>query len=253
MSTQIELEPASATQLETLSSQLNERGFLFVPGELVQASLEALSPKAVRDWPEFAASWNDMPLDQHMADGGRYRRRRYATLSAAASSSEIRLEPHQPHYQTVEYNPLNGGVVRHFEPVREEIVRGNTVTGFLKFGLQVFGRLIPDAAWHIELHQFRIEASPSQPGKPTPEGVHRDGTDFVLVMMVKRENVASGMTTMHDLELRTLDSFTLTNPFDVAMVNDRRYMHGVTPVEQIDPLRPAYRDVLVATFRNTNC
>ena len=193
-----------------------------------------------------------MPLDQHMADGGRYRRRRYATLSAVSGSSEIRLEPHQPHYQTVEYNPLNGGVLREFAPIQKEIVLGNTVTGFLKFGLHVFGQLIPDAAWHIELHQFRIEASPDQHGKPTPEGIHRDGTDFVLVMMVKRENVASGMTTMHDLELRTLDSFTLTNPFDVAMVNDRRYMHGVTPVEQIDPLRPAYRDVLVATFRNTN-
>jgi hypothetical protein len=26
-------------------------------------------------------------------------------------------------------------------------------------------------------------------------------------------------------------------------------MHGVTPVEPIDPDRPAYRDVLVVTFR----
>jgi hypothetical protein len=251
MSTLIELEPASAEQLESLPAKISQTGFCFAPGELVQTWLEALSPGALREWPEFAASWNDMPLDQFMADGGRYRRRRYATLNALSGSDEIHLEPHQPHYQTVEYNPLNGGVMRHFEPVREEIVLGNTVTGFLRFGVKVYGQLIPDAVWHIELHQFRIEAGLDQPGKPTPEGVHRDGTDFVLVMMVKRENVASGLTTMHDLELNTLDSFTLTHPCDVAMVNDRRYMHGVTPVEQIDPARPAYRDVLVATFRNT--
>jgi hypothetical protein len=73
--------------------------------------------------------------------------------------------------------------------------------------------------------------------------------DFVLVMMVKRVNISSGTTTMHDMEHKqTLDSFTLTAPLDCAIVNDRRCMHGVTPVEQLDPSRPAYRDVLVITF-----
>jgi hypothetical protein len=55
---------------------------------------------------------------------------------------------------------------------------------------------------------------------------------------------------MHDLEQRRLDSFTLVNPLDCAIVNDKRCMHGVTAVEQMDPEKPAYRDVLVVTFRN---
>jgi len=80
--------------------------------------------------------------------------------------------------------------------------------------------------------------------------VHRDGVDFVLVMMVKRENISSGTTTMHDLEQKGLDSFTLTQPLDCAIVNDRRCMHGVTPIEPINGDQPAYRDVLVVTFRN---
>ena len=53
---------------------------------------------------------------------------------------------------------------------------------------------------------------------------------------------------MHDLEQRKLDSFTLTAPLDCAIVNDKRCMHGVTPVQQIDPNQVAYRDVLVVTF-----
>ena len=68
-------------------------------------------------------------------------------------------------------------------------------------------------------------------------------------MMVKRQNISSGTTTMHDLEQNTLDSFTLTEPLDVAMVNDRRCMHGVTPIVPIDPMQRAYRDVLVVTFK----
>ena len=46
-----------------------------------------------------------------------------------------------------------------------------------------------------------------------------------------------------------LGQFTLTTPFDAAIVDDRRVAHGVTPVEPIDPDRPAYRDVLVVTFK----
>jgi hypothetical protein len=72
--------------------------------------------------------------------------------------------------------------------------------------------------------------------------------DFALVLLVRRENVASGTTTVHDLEGKPLGSFTLTEPFDAAIVDDNRVTHGVTPVVPLDPSRPAYRDVLVATF-----
>ena len=80
----------------------------------------------------------------------------------------------------------------------------------------------PGAAWKIELHQFRIEAKTGAPGRPTPEGVHRDGVDCVLVMLVRRENVASGTTTVHDAEGKPLGHFTLAEPFDAALVDDAR-------------------------------
>lgn len=235
--------------LDSLCRQIENAGFSFAPGTAMQAWLQALIPQGLADWPQFQASWQDMPPDAYMADGGRYRRRRHATLSAAAGNGPILLEPHQPHYQSLDYNPLNGGRARHFAPIASDIVQGPTMQGVLRFCQYVFGRFLPEAAWHIELHQFRIEAQQDQAGKPTPEGVHRDGVDFVLVMMVRRSNISSGTTTMHDLEKRTLDSFTLTQPFDSAIVDDARCLHGVTPVEQIDPALPAYRDVLVVTFK----
>ena len=249
------LNPVNLTmpviQLDAICQQIEQVGFGFVPAEQVTTWLNNASANALNGWPQFQASWDNMPRDSYMADGGRYRRRRYATMSAASASSPIVLEPHQPHYQSLDYNPLNGGVARHYEPIAQEIVLGNTMSSVLGFCQQLFGRLVPETAWHIELHQFRIEAQQGQAGRPTPEGVHRDGVNFVLVMMVKRNNISSGATTMHDLQLRKLDSFTLTAPFDCAIVNDERCMHGVTPVQQIDPAQPGYRDVLVVTFRKT--
>ena len=61
--------------------------------------------------------------------------------------------------------------------------------------------------------------------------------------------VRSGETSVHDLNGLTLGSFTLTDPFDAALVDDRRVMHGVTAVEPVDPADVGYRDVLVVTFR----
>lgn len=41
-------------------------------------------------------------------------------------------------------------------------------------------------------------------------------------------------------------------PFDAAIVNDERVMHGVTPIVQLDETQAAYRDVLVVTFSKKN-
>jgi hypothetical protein len=239
--------PVPTQDIEELCAKVEQSGFSFASGDQVKAWLESAFPDALSDWPAFETSWNDMPLDRYMADGGRYRRRRYATLSAAGN--EMQLEPHQPHYQSLQYNALNGGVAREYEPIADCVIHGRTMQSVLYFCLQLFNRMQPDSQWHIECHQFRIETGRGTQGKPTPEGIHRDGVDFVLVMMVKRVNISSGTTTMHDItQQHTLDSFTLTKPLDCAIVDDRRCMHGVTPVEQIDPAKPAYRDVLVVTF-----
>lgn len=239
---------ANASKLQDLIARIRQVGFCFVPAAQMQPYLSADNAQALSDWEQFAASWEAMPQDQYMADGGRYRRRRYATLRATAESGSIVLQAHQPHYQSVEYNALNGGVARHFAPILPDIMLGSTMRSVLNFAHGLFSQLLPTPAWHIEVHQFRIEAGSGETGKPTPEGIHRDGVDYVLVLMVKRHNISSGTTTLHDLEQRGLDYFTLTQPLDCAIVNDKRCMHGVTPVEQLDPSQPAYRDVLVITF-----
>jgi hypothetical protein len=159
-------------------------------------------------------------------------------------------QPHQPHYQTLEYNPIHGGVARWFAPITSEIVDGATLQTVLTFCRRLFETLAGRApAWRIEVHQFRIEARGGEAGRPTPEGLHRDGVDYVLVLLVNRRNIASGTTSIHAFDGRTLGQFTLTDPLDAALVDDSRVAHGVTPVEAIDASQPAYRDVLVVTFK----
>jgi hypothetical protein len=230
-----------------LHSAMMLDGYALQRGDTMRALL--LQTGALWDWDAFAQSWDDMPVDAHMADGGRYRRRRYAVF-AAASGAAITRQPHQPHYQSLDYNRLHGGIERWFEPIRDEIAGGASLTTILRFCRALFEGLAPDIrAWHIELHQFRIEARRGEAGKPTPEGLHRDGVEYVLVLLIRRRNIKSGTTTIHALDGHLLGSFTLTDPFDTALVHDARVFHGVTPVEPLEPALPAYRDVLVVTFR----
>ena len=186
-----------------------------------------------------------------MPEGGRYRRRRHAVF--AATPDGIARRPHQPHYQSRDYNMLNGGIARWFDPVTEAVAAMPAFTAILRTCQRVFDTLSPAVPeWEVEVHQFRIEAKTGAAGQPTPEGMHRDGVDWVLVLLVRRENIASGETTIHDLDKHLLGSFTLTRPMDAAWVDDSRVYHGVTPVEPRDPARPAFRDVLVVTFRRAS-
>jgi hypothetical protein len=230
--------------LEALRARIAHDGYVLSPAQEMRPVVGELP-----DWDAFAASWNDLVLDTHLPEGHRYRRRRHATLSARAGERTFRIEPHAPHYQTLEYNPLVGGIERWFQPIRPEILASESFRRIVGFTLELFPPLKPGADWHIECHQFRIEARPDAAGQPTPEGVHRDGVDYVLVLLVARSNIESGTTTVHALDDRTLGSFTLTEPLDAALVDDSRVKHGVTPVRPIDPDQPAYRDVLVVTLK----
>ncbi|HET6804848.1 MAG TPA: 2OG-Fe dioxygenase family protein [Frateuria sp.] len=228
--------------LPALHEQLRQDGFAFVAAGTMQ---ELLGAGSLPDWAVFAASWNELAPDTYLASVGRHRRRRHAVFSADAEG--IRRLAHQPHYQSKTYNTLQGDIRRWFEPVTAE---GPSLRRILDFCHGFFGALAPLVThWHVEVHQFRIEARADQAGEPTPEGVHRDGVDYVLVLLVGRTNIESGTTTIHAADGHLLGSFTLTRPFDAALVDDARVFHGVTGVTPVDPTQPAHRDVLVVTFR----
>ncbi|MGE0115807.1 MAG: 2OG-Fe dioxygenase family protein [Steroidobacteraceae bacterium] len=231
-----------------VTGHLRAQGFAFAPA----AVFKTLLPEAaLRDWPSFAASWNDLGVDTYMADGGRYRRRRFDAF--AVSAKAIQRKPRQPHYQSRDYNTLNGGIERWFQSMTDHIASHPLLMAILRTCYRLFDALTPAAAhpavWHVECHQFRIEAHAGEQGKPTPEGLHRDGVDWVLVMLVTRENIAEGVTTIHDTQRHLVGSFTLVEAGDAAFVDDSRVWHGVTPVSPIDAGHPAFRDVLVVTFR----
>ncbi|WP_293627183.1 2OG-Fe dioxygenase family protein [Salinisphaera sp.] len=235
--------------IDDVCRRVAKQSYALIDGPTVADLLTGFDSAALADWDAFATSWDNMPRDGHMADGGTYRRRRHATLAAAASSNTWFEKAHQPHYQGRDFNTLNGGIARHYQPIEASVLRGNTLASLVGLGCRVFGRMAPYYPWHIEVHQFRIETEGDFVGKPTPEGIHRDGVNFVIMAMVQHRNMASGESTVYDLGKNPLRKFTLNKPLDLAIVNDEQVFHGVSPISAVDRRRPAVRDVLVVTFR----
>ncbi len=236
-------------QITEVITRLDQDDFLFVDSSEVIAMLSEMAAVSIGADQVFLDSWNQLEQDQYMADRGKYRKRRHATYAIQGSGEPAALMPYQPHYQTVDYNPLNGGVARYFAPILDDLHQSQMLSALLDFGNRVFSQLSGNPLWHIELHQFRIEARDGRLGKPTPEGVHRDGVDFVIVVMIKRINIESGATTIYDLNNKLVGEFMLRDPFDLVLVNDRKLFHGVTPITQLDADSEAFRDVLVITFK----
>ncbi len=115
---------------EHLEARLTHGHFAFVGASDMRRLLEQV--RGLDDWSAFAASWNDLPEDTFMADGGRYRQRRHAAFAVTGDSAVAR-KPAQPHYQSRDRNPLNGGIERWFDPVLPEIVETETMNSIFGF------------------------------------------------------------------------------------------------------------------------
>ena len=225
---------------------LTARGFVRIPGAEMAALLgPAAAPEHLAP---FIESWSRLETDSFMADGGRYRRRRIANFSASRGVSGHARGAHRPHFQAVAHNTLNGGVDRWFAPIEDAIAQSAPLHALLDLG-----RAWADARggardWFVETHQFRIEAQANAPGYPTPEGVHHDGVDFVLIAMLARTNLVGGETVIEDDDGNQIGQFLLEQPLDTVFLEDARVRHGVTPIRPANTAAPSCRDVLVITW-----
>ncbi len=193
----------------------------------------------------FCESWNRLLPDAYLRDGGRYRLRRYSVF--IWQHGKLTQLPHEPHYQSHYHNAVHGGFNRHFRGWLPTTVNNPVFSEIIHWCL---GQFSPNPAkkWRIQAHQFRINASADEVGKPTPEGVHKDGADYILIMLLDRQNVRGGESQVYDNNMRPLKQCTMRDSGDLLLVNDHEVYHGVTPIVPEDKTKPAWRDVLVLTF-----
>ncbi|MBB3117976.1 2OG-Fe dioxygenase family protein [Pseudoduganella violacea] len=223
-----------------VSEALRAHGYALLPPQ----DVAALAGCTVAQLASLLPSWDQLELDNYLKDGGRYRRRRHACF--VQTPQELNQAPHRAHWQPVEYNALHGGMHRLFEPVLPETVANPAWQGLVN-GI---GRLCfaarPQPAWYVEAHQFRIDTADGI-GRPTPEGAHRDGVDFVAVLLVARHEIKGGETRIFEADGPNGKRFTLNEPWSLLLMDDAVVIHESTPIQPLTD--HGHRDTLVLTYR----
>lgn len=200
-------------------------------------------------WSEFADSWNDLHQDQFMADGGTYRLRRYSEFQLDMQARCITTLPHVAYRQSKQDNYLNGGIDRMYSPIKSEIQTNSAFMASMLRCADVFAPLHPGAQWLVQVFQNRVLAGQHELGQPTPEGVHRDGVDYVLTLLMKRHNIEGGESATYLADgVSVTAKVTLQAAGDYILLNDRATKHSVQAIVRHNSEQIGYRDALIVMF-----
>ncbi len=231
---------APDTPLDELLPHMRQHGYAV----LAPASVGALCAVDLRALDALKRSWDALVTDRYLKDGGNYRKRRHSCFVLDAGT--VVQAPHRAHWQSEEYNALHGGMHRWFEPIDPDVVAQPVWSQLLAALATQWSQLTTNRRWYVEAHQFRIDTSDGI-GRPTPEGAHRDGVDFVAVFLVDRVGIKGGETRVFEAAGPNGQRFTLSQSWSLLLLDDVRVIHESTPIQPL--VEHGHRDTLVLTYR----
>jgi hypothetical protein len=201
-----------------------------------------------REWARFSSHWEDLEPDRYAAELGTRRLRRYGKFTYTPADGVVKRMAHESFVQPEDSNPLYVREVRDFEPLTDRFAQDPLLHALLRRLGRVATVLDTVREWTAKVHPFRVIAAGDTQGQPTPEGLHRDGVTLVSSLLVGRRNAVGGVSSVVSMDGHRLLRATLSEPGDLLVADDRRTLHGVSPIRRLDGAEYAQRDVLVVTF-----
>ncbi len=228
------------TAIEQVEQIIKQRGY----ANIEPSALMGLFNPAPEELQELSDSWHHLTPDEYLKDGGKYRKRRHASIELGPS--DVHVVPQRAHWQPTTYNALHGGMHRWFDPITTDVLSSRFFKELLMWLAKLASRIDGEKLWYSEAHQFRIDTTDGI-GRPTPEGAHRDGVDWVALCLIERTNVTGGETHVFEVDTPNGQRFTMSQPWSLLILDDRRVIHETTPI-QPDGAN-GWRDTLVITLR----
>lgn len=236
----------TVTNRDDIVQEMRAKGFCLVAPAALEACF-GVTPTALS---ALEVTWNDLPRDGYLKDGGKYRARRHSSFVQTIVPPSLVQSPHRAHWQPVDYNALHGGIERWFEPILPGVCAAGAWQALLSNVGSAFAQVSSNQQWFIEAHQFRIDTAEGI-GRPTPEGAHRDGVDFLAVVLVNRHHIKGGETRVFEANGPNGVRFTLTEAWSVLLLDDARVIHESTPIQPDGAIQGGgARDTLVLTYRS---
>lgn len=213
-----------------------------------------LGQQAMAQVPEVLKSFAKLSPDPHMGDGGTYRYRAFSRYSLEPNGwgpMKIAPLPGNSIFQSTDDNPVNGGVLRTFEPLAPEVAGGPLVHALIDNDFaHAFNcdSSMLNSAVVVGVHQVRIVARVDAPGLPTPEGVHRDTELYTFQHFMARSNIEGGEFRAYDENKEMRFAWQQEDCLDTVMFKGTTW-HSATPISSVVAGCPAYRDIFLVDFQ----
>ncbi|MCU0498988.1 MAG: 2OG-Fe dioxygenase family protein [Anaerolineae bacterium] len=217
------------------------------PYVVIRADQFTIAPELATDYHALRAAYADLPADDYLPDGGKYRFRRFGRYRYQPDSGHLERLPHRDYFQDQLINPVTGGIVRKFAPLTDALFENRFLQAMIRFNLDH----VPDTsltAWEVDVHLIRVITKAGMAGEPTPEGIHQDGAEWVTVHLMALENAQGGDVTIYDDQKQPIETFRLLHVMDSYLFRDPIVWHGATPIQPIDPSRIGVRSILTFDY-----
>ena len=190
-------------------------------------------------------SFNRLPADTNEKSQGKYFR--YRKFSRLVISDKKFLPIKDTNfYQKRKINRYAGGKVRKFKPIDSKVLNDFAEIFKKNFLKKIIGKKI-----EIGFHQLRIKCGKNFVGYPVPEGWHKDGYDYVILLNIGSKNIKGGVTRIKNEIASDHDVFSwFLNKGEYILLNDRKFFHYTDPINVMDNKLEGFRDTLVVTVRS---
>ncbi|MFB7293490.1 2OG-Fe dioxygenase family protein [Actinacidiphila glaucinigra] len=192
--------------------------------------------------PELLRSYENLPLDPYMGNGTRFKRFAQYRLTPSGRDGVWFYEklPQRDYTTYKKFNKVGGGIRRTYETVLADF------TPVITIGAEAIG-LDRSEDWQINVHQNRTKADGQRPGPLTPEGVHHDGHEYVMIAVLRRNNVGGSETRLWKPGADTPFWTGTLAAGQAVLLDDRALQHDVTDVTSADG-GPGHRDIVIVAF-----
>ncbi|GIJ29213.1 hypothetical protein Vqi01_43750 [Micromonospora qiuiae] len=266
--TDMDLDEALAEIAQIKERYVRDRA-AFVRGEHLIRILSAFgsTPESVA---AFQRVTEGLPPDPTLA----FRKARNGRFCLDVAAGRAYRTEFQPFVLTADEDFVrhDSGKVRHFAEINDETQQNPTFQALLIFKMLVVNDveivhrpgLDYDAdRWICTAFHTRTITTQELTGEPALEGVHSDGVDHTMTILLGSENMSeeSAVTQIHDMREKNATRWSDVNPelaigrwqhrhfLDSILIVDHERKHSVSTIEQRDVSVPARRDMLVLFTR----
>jgi hypothetical protein len=147
--------------------------------------------------------------------------------------------------QDKEYNSFQGDIERKFENLEDSTIHSEGMKELIYLFRDV--NRLPQGTT-IDIHQMRIITA-KEHTQVSPEGVHRDGYDFISMIGISRHNVTGGNLLVY--ADKDGDHF-LSMPLaagEVITLDDNKLWHNASAIKAIDQQKMGHMDAFILTAK----